>query len=257
MRCAEIRDFHTHICRSDFSQMARRAEKMGLPFGVCEHVYQFEEVRRRYGGRFFLEGRTYSIAEYWAQLGAYRQSQRMFRIGTELDYLPDISGSIWQMLNGYPWDYIVGAVHEIDGWDIHDRRAFTARQREAVWDAYFTRQEELIRTYPVQILAHPIRMLVTVPAAEGMERGLRTLAAVAAEHNVALELNSRDWAQSHLQARLLIKCCLDCKCPVTLGSDAHFPRDIAKDFDRLIGLLEEERAVHLLRGETAECNTDG
>lgn len=133
VRRTVIRDFHTHICRSDFPRMAGRAEKMELPFGVCEHVYQFKEVRQCYGGRFFLEGRMYSLAEYWGQLEAYRQSKKAFRIGTELDYLPDISDGIWQMLAGYPWDYVVGAVHEIDGWDIHSIHMFTAQQRECKW----------------------------------------------------------------------------------------------------------------------------
>lgn len=192
----------------------------------------------------------YSLAEYWGQLEAYRQSKKAFRIGTELDYLPDISDGIWQMLAGYPWDYVVGAVHEIDGWDIHSIHMFTAQQRELIWDSYFARQRALICTYPIQILAHPIRMLVTVPAPRRMEGGLRTLAATAAEHNVALELNSRDWTQSHSQARLLVKCCLEHRCRITLGSDAHFPRDIGKHFPELIRLLEEEQAIHLLQNET-------
>ena len=244
-----IRDFHTHICRTDFQQMAARAEELDLPFGVCEHVYQFSEVRAAYGERFFLEGRVYGLQEYWNQMEAYKRRHPLFRIGTELDYLPDLTADLWRMLAGFDWDYIVGAVHEIDGWDIHTARAFTPEQSEEIWHSYVSLQKRLLQSYPVPILAHPIRMAITVPAPADAVELLSSLAGAAADRGTALELNAKDWRISAALARMLVKSCRANGCSMILGSDAHIPTDIGRDFQELVQLLEAEGAMPLLQGE--------
>ena len=250
-----IRDFHIHICRTDFRQMAEQAEKLGIPFGVCEHVYQFAEVRAFCGDRFFLEGRVYGLPEYWKQMEAYKKAHPLFRIGTELDYLPDISSDIWRVLAGYDWDYIVGAVHEINGWDIHAARELSPEQHGEIWHTYFSLQKRLLQSFPVQILAHPVRMAATVPVPENAMEELNSLARAAADHETARELNAREWRISAALARMLVKSCCACRCPIVLGSDAHTPSDIGRDFQRLKQLLDEEGAMPLLRAEVPRRGT--
>lgn len=65
------------------------------------------------------------------------------------------------------------------------------------------------------------------------------LARLAKRKNKALELNGRDIDYAPQMVRRLALACSKERCKVSLGSDAHHPKDILKNLDIGTNLVEE------------------
>ena len=68
------------------------------------------------------------------------------------------------------------------------------------------------------------------------------------ESDVVLEINTsglRKERKEIFPSSELLQKAIDLKIPLTLGSDAHKPEDVGKDFDKVIHFLKE-RGVNLL-----------
>jgi histidinol-phosphatase (PHP family) len=48
-------------------------------------------------------------------------------------------------------------------------------------------------------------------------------------------------------SQVLLKMCFDQAVPITLGSDAHQPKDVAKDFDKALKLIREAGYENITR----------
>ncbi len=113
------------------------------------------------------------------------------------------------------WDYLIGAIHEIEG--IHPRTASDA-ELERAW----LRDVERLLTYPIAIMAHPFRYFPwyqrTVP-----QHLYRSIAKQLAQAGVAAEINHHqnpfDLAFFHA--------CLEEGVRLSLGTDAHINRTVA------------------------------
>ncbi|HEX4921653.1 MAG TPA: hypothetical protein VFV92_13045, partial [Candidatus Bathyarchaeia archaeon] len=114
-----------------------------------------------------------------------------------------------------------------------------AQQR---WRDYLNLEKLALQStfVPYRVLAHPIRMArtnSTVPSE--FDELLVDLASLAKKKNKALELNGRDIAYAPQIVRRLALACSKAGCKVSLGSDAHHPRDILKNLDVAMNLVQE------------------
>jgi histidinol-phosphatase (PHP family) len=214
--------------------------------GISEHVYQLQETRAQMGD-FFLEGMVYSLEEYFQILQSLQEENLHVLRGVELDYLPELMPRVCQILKEYPFDYVIGAVHELDDWDIHTYRGKSDISPVQLWLKYFDAQFDLLDRGCIQILAHPLRLAVTEKViALGVEERLNDLVQRAVEMGVAIEINAKDIILAPSLVRGLMQACHRHKAMITTGTDAHYPEEIGRGIATLqtfLGTEDLERAV--------------
>jgi histidinol-phosphatase (PHP family) len=208
----------------------KATEKHLRVLGLSEHVFQVTEGRAVLS-HMPLEGPLLTLDDYFARTQAAAAGQRALdvRIGLEVDFVPARNAEIWQVLAGHSWDFLIGSVHQIDGTLFEARQKRSREEGEALWLRYFELLREAVACGTFSVISHPVRMRAANPCLPlSLDAELEHLAAEAARHNVALEINGYDiLAYSGLVQRLARACSLH-RTPVSVGSDAHDPRGLAQ-----------------------------
>src|SRR5260370_28192812 len=131
-------DFHNHVSRSSARQMAQSAQERGLRvFGLSEHIFQMNEARSPLA-HMPLEGPMLSFAKYIAEVqSAGKDLQVEVRLGLEVDFIPAKQEDIQASIQGYPWDYLIGSVHEVDGKPLQVAHKMTREEATQLWSRHF------------------------------------------------------------------------------------------------------------------------
>lgn len=235
-------DFHSHIVRSSATQMAQSAQSRGIRIlGLSEHVFQMREARPLLE-HMILEGPLLTIAQYSeAVRQAAEETGLDIRLGLEIDFIPEKNQQIQAALQGHPWDFLIGSVHETDGRMIEpDEEVASREEGEQLWRRYFHLLRETVRSGYFDLVSHPVRMRVRNPHLPiTMDDELEQLAMEATQHDVALEINGSDILHYPDLVRRLAIACIRQHTPISVGSDAHNPTQVARGHQRTIDLLRE------------------
>lgn len=234
-------DFHNHVSRSSARQMAQSAQERGLRvLGLSEHVFQMQETRPLLT-HMPQEGPMLSFSQYIAEVHAASQGLQVeVRLGLEVDFIPEKQEQIQVAIQEYPWDYLIGSVHEVDGKQFEREDKRTREQGEQLWLRYFQLLREAVRSGYFSIVSHPVRMRTTNPFLPAtLDDELEQLAAEATKQNVALEINGYDMQHYPSLVRHLAKACALHNTPISVNSDAHYPQKIAQAHQPSEALLRE------------------
>ena len=106
--------------------------------GFTEHVYDFRQTRAVWTLENQAERCVYDLDAYVeAVLEAKRQGMPV-KVGLEVDYVGAAQDELAAALEPYPWDYLLGSVHWIDGLAIDQEPGLWAVETvEGVWRRYF------------------------------------------------------------------------------------------------------------------------
>jgi histidinol-phosphatase (PHP family) len=181
-----------------------------------------------------------------------RRAQRDFpglviKLGLETDYLPGQEDWVRELAARYPWDYFIGSVHYVSGgWDIDNPARlsrWTGLDVYEVWTDYFERLTLAASSGLFHIIGH-----ADLPKKFGhrpdrdcaplYERFLKG----ALKGGAALELNTaglRKECREIYPVPELVRLAAVKGVPITFGSDAHAPADVAKDFEAALRLAKE------------------
>jgi len=234
-------DFHGHIARSSAREMALSAQAKGLHvLGLSEHIFQMEEARSTLA-HLALEGPLLTFPTYIAALRVAGQGLPLsIRLGMEVDFIPGKNADIQAFLQGYTWDFLIGSVHEVDGLQFENYSAWSRAEGEAYWLRYFTLLRAAVSSGYFNLVSHPVRMRATNPfLPPTLDQELEQLAATAMRHNVALEINGHDIQNYPGLVRRLARACALYKTPVSIGSDAHLPGQVAATHMQAEAILRE------------------
>lgn len=237
-----ISDFHSHVSRSSAAQMVQAARDKGLKtLGLSEHDFQMREIRPILE-HLPLEGALMPLADYAAAIqSAARQFQMDVRLGMEVDFIPAQNGVIHALIQGQPWDFLIGSVHEVDGVMFEsDHLTWGPEEGQGVWLRYMELLREAVSSGYFSLVSHPVRMYRRnqhVPPI--LDEELEKLAAEAASFNVALELNGYDTLHYPKLVRRLARACARHHTPISVGSDAHRPGDIAQAHAQTAAILRD------------------
>ena len=258
-----LTDYHVHLRPDEEGTTAERyfttenveryreaASERGIEeLGVAEHIHRFVQS---------LEIWEHPWYRYWAKddLDEYCDfvHEHGLKLGIEADYLLGREDRVENLLDGRPWDYVVGSVHFMgdDVLDLHgepDWEAFDiwrGGDPEKVWSRYFETLGEAARTGMFDILAHPDLVKVfgdRVPVPDGDLRRFydRAMDGIA-ESDVAIEVSTaglRKPAREIYPAAPFLEMCLDAGRPVALSSDAHTPEQLGHEYERAVNWLGE------------------
>ena len=245
-------DYHIHTARcghagGEMREYVEKALFLGLPeIGFADHIpmYWLKEQERDPGIAMPLE----DIGEYVTEVEDMRLAYPgiPIKLGIEADYVPGFELELAQILNRYPFDYVLGSVHYIDGWGF-DNPAYLTKYAcmniEDLYGQYFNLLQQAARSRLFNVMAHPdlIKKFGYRPPGDLRELYEQT-ACVFAETGVVVEVNTaglRVPAQEIYPALGLLQACRKYDVPVTTGSDAHEPGLVGYAFARVQELLLE------------------
>jgi HisJ family histidinol phosphate phosphatase len=242
-------DNHSHILLADITGMVASAHSVSVvEFSITEHVSQFRELREAVKfGSVHSYGRTFrSFDEYNKEFHRLSETAQdvIVNRGLEVDYSPRFEGQIGQFVDQDSWDILLCSVHEFDNSRDVEKNIAQCSEEEINerWQAYFNLQQMALESnfVPFNVLAHPVRMsrgLAKPPP--DMDKLLLALATTSKRRGKALELNGKDIANAPQLVRRLAHACETADCQVSLGSDAHSPRDVHRNLEQPMDLVEE------------------
>ncbi len=168
------------------------------------------------------------------------------RIGAEIDILPEKYDEIRQILSDYPFDYVIGSLHYLDGWPFDQKEYINGFQRgllEEHYHSFFTKIVEIASSGFCDILGHADNLKrMGFPPPNNPRPYYRKIIEAIGDNGLSIELNTsgidapiKEMYPSPIFLRMLISSGV----PITLGSDAHAPDQVGRHFAKARSLLKE------------------
>jgi histidinol-phosphatase (PHP family) len=211
--------------------------------GFTEHVYYFRQTRSLWTVPYHVERCVYDIEAYVEAVVAAKERGLPVKLGLEVDYVPGREEETRALLAPYPWDYLLGSIHWLDGFAIDDRpRLLDELGVEPAWRRYFEALAAAAHSGLFDSLSHPdvVKIWDVRPERAIVEELHEQFAAAVAESGIAAEVSTAGlhkhvgelYPDPHLLGSFRAR-----DVPVTLASDAHYPDVVGRDFDRARELL--------------------
>ncbi len=242
-------DNHSHIIHSGIEDMLVAARRNNIQeYSITEHVSQFAELRKSVEfGSLHSSGRMFeSIEEYiqeFKRIDSGKHGPLKVNCGLEVDFSPRFLDRVGDFVNKARWDILLCSIHELeDGREIENRNERGLKAQHNSWETYFQLQTMALESsfVPFNVLAHPVRMsrsATWIP--DDIGEMLIALCEVAKKNGKAVELNGNDIDYNAGLVRLLANACSKTRCAVSLGSDAHYPKDVFRNLEVVMGLVDE------------------
>ncbi|MFO7293500.1 MAG: histidinol-phosphatase [Actinomycetes bacterium] len=214
---------HLYRCKEAAPVLGRFWEAPGTPDDVAELSRAMVEADL-----------TLSLDDYVDAVVAAKDAGLPVKLGLEVDFFPDTIDAVLDLLEPYPWDFLIGSVHWIGGWAIdasHSLHEFQRRGVAEAWRQYFDLEAELAASGAVDVLAH-----VDVIKKYGLRPDVDpsgwydAVVSAAAESGTAVEVSSqglRKPAREVYPAPEFLERFHAAGVPITLASDAHVPEEAA------------------------------
>ena len=255
-----LTDYHVHLrpdgagtpaaeyfTEANAARYREAAQERGIgELGASEHVYRFTQALDVWQHPFWCENAV-------DDLDAYCEFVRDagLRCGVEADFVPGREDRMANLLDGRPWDYVIGSVHFVGDeavdhpdWDVWSSRSVDP---ERIWRRYFEWLGEAARSGLFDILAHPDLVKVwgaDRPRPEGDLRRFYELAIGGiAESGIAIEVSTaglRKPVGERYPAEPFLAMCLEAGCPVALSSDAHVPEHVGFEYESTVAWLADQ-----------------
>jgi histidinol-phosphatase (PHP family) len=243
-----IVDYHLHLRAPDESldhsvrgveRFVEVAAERGLDeIGFTEHVYYFKQTREIWWVPYQLDRCVHDLERYVEAVVAAKRQGMPVKLGLEVDYHPLHAERMAEILEPYPWDFLVGSVHFVEDFAVDgEPRLIDEFGEHGAWWRYFGWLEGAART--VDVLAHPdlIKIFGGLDAPGTEEHDYENLASICEVLGVALEVSSaglhRPVAELYPSRRLL-EIAKEYGSPITLASDAHIPEHVGRDLDQAV-----------------------
>lgn len=231
-------DMHVHLLghndreanRENIRAFLDEASRRGLKeIGFADHDYYWEQMN-------FPMIRE--VAKEYPGLAV--------RIGLEAEYRPHEEGRIKQLLEQFPFDFVIGSVHEFDGWifDILEEEPMHhTKDADEFYGRYFEVVNLAAKSGLFTTIGHfdLIKLFGVRPSKDILELADEALTTVA-ERGLVLEVNTngryKPVAEFYPERRLLEEI-MRRGIEFTLGSDAHCAKVVGRDLEEASQMLRQ------------------
>ena len=227
----------SHDSRMDVRDAAAKAKALGLGLIVTEHIdlnYPDPKAFR------------FNPSEYFEEYAVYRSNSLL--LGVEIGLSQDEMADNRKIVEGYPFDYVLGSIHIVNSIDTYSAEFYEGKTKKQAYDEYFDAMLDCTRMYDfIDTLGHIdyICRYSRYPDQElyysDFEEKISEVLTALADQGKCLELNTR---------RISAKTVSDNLLPIykrfreaggryiTIGSDAHHTGDIGKNFREALEIAE-------------------
>jgi histidinol-phosphatase (PHP family) len=241
---ARVGDYHVHTRFSDGlgepAELVERAVELGLPaIGITDHLVpeSLGELGEYGVGRDALDAYVTAVQE-----AARRYPEIKVLLGVEADYIPGTEDELAETLAGWPFDYVIGGLHFVDGFSFSDPpyRDDPRWRDPALYQRYYALVRGAVETGLFDVFAHVdyIRLWghplpADISAAEDDALAALLQAGVALEVNTTgtLDVVGRMYPTPDLLAKARRQ-----GLAIVFGSDAHEPDQVAWRFEEGVAL---------------------
>lgn len=239
----------------------QQAKQLGLrEVGIVDHLYRFKETRayferhmvldeqHEYGGlqRYWLERvMTENIEPFVAAIQhaktKWREQGVELKLGIEADYFIGGEEELAGLLQGYPWDFVIGSVHFVDGWGFDNpQTAYIFEGMDDVtlqcyYERFFTTVESMIKSKLFDFVAHLDNFKVfnyKVQDEAFLGAAYERIAKALVTTKTATEINAglyyRYPVKEMCPGPQFLQVLLAHGVEFTVSSDSHFPDDLGK-----------------------------
>lgn len=230
-------DLHVHL----LGHLDREATK--------EHIRSYLDEAKK---RNIIQIGFADHDHYWENLnfhlirevaGEYPELQ--VRVGLEVDYREEAEELIKERVNAYPFDYVIGSVHQIGGWffDFPGEEAkHLMRNPDELYQEYFACVEKAASSGFFQSIGHLdlIKIFKIRPKTDVRKLAVRALEAIK-DYGLAVEINTNGRykpVQEFYPEFKLMQKVHEMEIPITLGSDAHESGTVGRDIPEACELLK-------------------
>ncbi|GIP30014.1 histidinol-phosphatase [Paenibacillus sp. J23TS9] len=235
-------DLHTHHNRCGHAHGSIRdyinaAVEKGMPYiGISDHTPLFAETDDHPSPEASMAKSEFP--EYIREVLALKQEfagQIEVFLGVEADFLPDHVDLYRSILHAYPFDYIIGSVHDFDGVSLYDTRHWEQLSPEGkleLKNSYYSYIAQSAKSGLYDILGHVDALNRYFPGYDKLRTEMAdyTLSTIAA-HDIVIEINSSD--ELWVPDGWLLERALHFGVKVTFGSDAHEPSSVGEYFNEI------------------------
>jgi len=207
-----------------------QARKMGLKqIGFADHDYYFQNID------LYLIRR---VAEEYPELKV--------SIGIEVDYRPEDEGKIKELLDQFPFDFVIGSVHDIKGWifDIPEEKENYHRQDpDKMYQEYFAVVELAAASGLFTTIGHfdLIKLFGARPRQDILVLAEKALDSIQ-KNGLVMELNTAGRykpVEEFYPENKIIQEIGRRGIPMTLGSDAHAVEHVGRDISEALQLVKD------------------
>ena len=256
-------DAHTHLENGDLSieyvhEFIQSAIENGIThLHILDHTHRFFEFYSMYKGisdfdsrqkAWFEAKQKNSIKEYHALIEQIKKEDLPIKVsfGLEVCFTPENKDFLKEKLSEYPYDFIIGAIHSIDGaiYDLHEMSKevlWNKKNVDEIYQRYYELLIEAIDSHLFTQIAHPdiIKMYEIYPSYD-LHDTYEEVAKHAKEANVSLEDNTgASYRYNHSEVGLnddFRNILQKNGVSIVSASDAHYPKDVGRNFKQLKGV---------------------
>jgi histidinol-phosphatase (PHP family) len=167
-------------------------------------------------------------------------------LGVESDFFPEHAEVYRKVYDGYPFDYIIGSVHQCGGVSIFNRRRWKGLNEQgqiAQKECYYDLIQQSARSGMFQILGHIDAMKGFYPAFSAIQtKAVEDTMRIIGDCGVAIEINTSGSTKDvggWYPADDILEMALHYGIDVTFGSDAHIPSRVGDEWDLVAARLKE------------------
>lgn len=212
----------------------------------CEFAPMYERLKQAspYQREWLEKKRLQPLADYFTLIAAMKQKALPIRVkwGLEVCYDPRYKDFLREVLSRYPYDFLIGSIHSIDGllydmpfskeilWDVYDT--------DAIYRRYYDIMADMIESDLFTQIGHPDQLKLfhyepTYDLRETYER----IAKAAAAHHVAMENNTGIHYRYHHEDKgtnpEFLAILKQAQVKIITASDAHRFEDVGRGIREL------------------------
>ena len=239
-----ISDYHIHtkLCghaTGELSEYADQAIKIGLKeIGISDHAplvsHEVPEITMSFD----------KLPVYHKMIEDLKVQYRdrlLIKFGIEADFIEGYEDKTKAILDGYPYDYVIGSVHYVDKWGFDnpdEQDKWKEKKISDVYRAYHSNLRKCALSGMFGIMGHvDLVKKYGHRSDEDLTCVIEETARVFKESNVAIEINTsglRKPVREIYPSMADLK--IYCKAGVSIvfGSDSHAPEQVGCDYDKAL-----------------------
>lgn len=246
-------DLHTHHSRCGHAEGSIRdyikaaIEKGLAAIGISDHSPYFADERDHPSPKVAMAKSEF--ANYVREAAALKEEYRgkiEVLVGVESDFFPEHADVYRRAYSPYPFDYIIGSVHQVDGLSIFNKNRWKKLNEEekiAVKDRYYELIEQSARCGLFDVLGHIDAMKAYYPEFSRIPgTRLDSVLKAIGDMGLAIEVNTSGKTKDvggWYPSDDILERALHYGVSVTFGSDAHVPDRVGDEFDLVAARLRE------------------
>lgn len=266
-------DGHVHLENGDLSveyamQFVEAAAERGIDtLQILDHTHRFIEFSPMYDGvrnasplqaQWLSKKIKDHISDYHHLIEEMKQMKLPIRVlfGLEVCYTPEAESFLKEILAQYPYDFLVGSIHSIDGvlYDMPFSKEllWNVQDTDTIYQRYYALLEQVITSGLFTQVGHPdtIKLFNIYPTYD-LQATYEHLAKLAVAYNVQMENNTGCHYRYHTEdiglSDAFLAALVKEGTPIIPASDAHYPAHVGnyiKEANQRIEDMRNQIASH-------------